>query len=184
VIVVPSNWRDRLRRDYRVDRPLVQWVRSRPKASFYDLWDETIDPVWLPHLAKAGGATKKQLVFAHCAVARLCLHLVPEGEERPRIAIETAEAWTRGKTTYKKVVMAKKDSWAALNYLSNCPEVAAAAQAAATGIYSVYYHSVHYTLQAGIGSQIICATLRKHLPFERPRLKGLTIWQRLAIEEP
>jgi len=32
--------------------------------------------------------------------------------------------------------------------------------------------------------QVLCATIRKHIPFERPRPKGMTIWQRLITEDP
>ena len=50
-------------------------------------------------------------------------------------------------------------------------------------MYDVIYISavVDSTLRAGISHEVVTATLRKHLPFERPpRPKGLTIWQRLA----
>jgi len=151
----------------------VEWVRSHPDASFYDLWEEAIDPDWFTYLAIAGGATKEQLVFAGCAVARLCLHLIPEGDDRPRIAIETAEKWCRGEATAEQV----KDARNLIPLESK---------------YEVYYWGsttnfnqartvILYALRAGIYSQLICATLRKYLPFERPpRPKGLTVWQRLA----
>lgn len=36
------------------------------------------------------------LVLAACACARQALRYIPEGEDRPRLAIATAEAWARG----------------------------------------------------------------------------------------
>jgi hypothetical protein len=39
------------------------------------------------------------------------LKYVPKGEDRPRIAIETAEAWTRGETTLKQVESAAHDAY-------------------------------------------------------------------------
>jgi hypothetical protein len=45
----------------------------------------------------------KLLVRAICECARLALPNVPEGEARPRLAIETAEAWTRGEATEEEV---------------------------------------------------------------------------------
>ena len=147
----------------------------RPEAEFITLWDETIDPTWLPCLAKAGGATKQQIVFAVCAVARLCLPLIPEGENRPRVAIETAEKWTRGEATAEQVSRAGDAAFYSAAY--------AAAYAANYSVFSASYYTVAaaYALQAGIESQLICATIRKHLVFERPpRPKGLTVWQRLV----
>ena len=43
-----------------------------------------------------GSDARRRLVLAACACARLVLHLVPDGEDRPRVAIETAERWARG----------------------------------------------------------------------------------------
>ena len=176
------------------------WVDSRPEADFITLWDEIIDPECLPYLAKAGGATENQLILAACAVARLCLHLVPEGEDRPRVAIETTEAWVRGEATAEQVKAATNDAYDAYErtlypliepgiYADNISHAIFSAYCATTGNIcankstTIAFASTQ-TLQAGIESQIICATIRKHLPFERPpRPKGLTIWQRLAKEE-
>ena len=44
-----------------------------------------------------GHDSRRPLVLAACECARLALHLVPEGEERPLVAIQTAEAWARGR---------------------------------------------------------------------------------------
>ena len=183
MIQLNPNWRKVLSRE-----EVAQWADSRPKASFYDLWEDTIDPTW-PCLAKAGGATQQQLVFAVCAVARLCLPLIPEGDERPRIAIETAEAWCRGEVTAEQV----RESQAlaascATSYIREAGIFAASSTAHFTNL-SVMYSSftddaaivAYNAMRAGIESQIVCATLRKHLVFERPpRPKDLTVWQRLA----
>ena len=46
------------------------------------------------------------LVVTACACARSVLHLVPAGEDRPRLALEAAERWTRGEATVEEVRMA------------------------------------------------------------------------------
>ena len=46
---------------------------------------------------------RKKLVLAACDCARLALKFVKKGEEGPRKAIETAEAWTRGEATIQEV---------------------------------------------------------------------------------
>jgi len=184
VIQLNPNWRSKIQY---LDT-LVEWAASRPEASFHDLWEEAIDPEWLPYLAYAGGATREQMVSAACAVARLCLHLIPEGEERPRIAIETAEAWAKGEATTGQVKYATAAYAAASAVHSVAYAVYSAVHSVAYAVYSATYAvdsaaNAAYTLQAGIESQLVCATIRKHLVFERPpRPKGLTIWQRLAKE--
>jgi len=60
---------------------------------------------WLA--GKYSGASEspahKTLVLALCEIARTVLHLVIPGEDRPRVAIETAESWGRGEATIKDV---------------------------------------------------------------------------------
>ena len=52
---------------------------------------------WLLWLAgRCPALPRAALVLAACACAREALHLVPAGEDRPRAAIEAAEAWARG----------------------------------------------------------------------------------------
>ena len=181
MIHVNPDWRKILTDN----KDLVKWAASRPETDFMTLWDETIDPVWLPHLAKAGGATHKQVVFALCAVVRLCLHLVPEGENRPRITIETTEAWCKGEATEEQV----KET---AGYNPNSRASRAAYYAAHSAIYAsnsaVYasnasaYNATACALLAGFESQLMCSTYRKHLVFERPPSpKRLTVWQRLAM---
>jgi hypothetical protein len=52
--------------------------------------------IWL---ATKAGVDRKALVLVACGCARLSLVHVPSGEDRPRIAIETAERWARGDMT-------------------------------------------------------------------------------------
>ena len=173
MIQLNPNWR-RLPRG--LPQALSQWVDSRPEATFYDLWDETINPTWLPYLADAGGATKKQLVFAGCAVARLCLHLLPDCILQARNALETAEAWCKGEATEEQVKEAKNAAYSR-------PYCTMSAHYALNG--GTIYAATYWAVEAGIESQLVCSTVRKHLVFERPpRPKKLTIWQRLVIEDP
>ena len=46
---------------------------------------------------------RERLVWVTCQIARTALGYVPVEEERPRAAIESAEAWTRGEATLVKV---------------------------------------------------------------------------------
>jgi len=196
-----SDWRVALTDNYlphRIDQWLVQWVNSRPEANFITLWDETIDPTWLPYFAEAGGATPQQIILAACGVARLCLPLIPAGEDRPRIAIETAEAWCRGEAIQEEQLSKVKTDTplAASLYYSHTASLRSSYYAAYTAHYVVcavctpsqcctyIYCAISDALRAGIESQMICATFRKYLPFERtPKPKGLTLWQRLAVED-
>ena len=72
-------------------------------------------------------------VWCACACAREALKYVPKGEDRPRIAIETAENWVRGKATKNQV---KKASDAAWTYVASGYAAAAAAAAAADAAWA------------------------------------------------
>ena len=97
---------------------------------------------------KPWGDERKPLVLACCECARLALKYVPGGEDRPRIAIETAEAWARGEASreeVKKAATAAADAYAAAAdaaaaaadaAAADATAAAAAAYAAATAAYA------------------------------------------------
>jgi hypothetical protein len=79
-----------------------------------DFWNNCQDGKYmLLWAANDLSISRQQLVYAACQVARLVLPFVKQGEERPRIAIETAEKWCKGKATIKEVE--KAASTAAIN---------------------------------------------------------------------
>lgn len=59
-----------------------------------------------------GSDARKQLVLAACACARLALPFVKKGENSPRLAIETAEAYVRGEATLEAVRSAYSSAYA------------------------------------------------------------------------
>jgi len=77
----------------------VEWA-SQYKGARQRAWEQCERPDWmLWYLGKkvnAGAFDRKRLVLAACACARTSLKFVPEGENRPLKAIETAESWARG----------------------------------------------------------------------------------------
>lgn len=114
----------------------VEWVRTQPSASVAWATCERGDWMfWL--LAKLSGppesASRKALVLAACACARLSLSQVPAGETRPLTAIETAEAWARGEdmtldqvraAAYAAYAAADADAYAARSrVLKQCADI-------------------------------------------------------------
>jgi len=85
---------------------------------------------WLLWLHARKGSDRKLLVLAACDCVRLALKHVPEGEDRPRRAIEAAEAWTRGEVALDEVRRAAAAAYAA---------AAAADAAAAYAAYAAAY---------------------------------------------
>ena len=121
-------------------------------------------------------APKEQHILASCAVTRLCLHLIPEGENRPRVAIETAEAWARGEATAEQVKKACKDidslAGISTSILKTQPLASTAAKAAFYAAYAAcsdYTHTsadstVAAAIQAGIPTDVVSAALLKNFP--------------------
>ena len=85
-----------------------------------------------------GDPRRKKLVLAACGCARLSLKYVKAGEERPRIAIETAEKWARGKATIEEVGVAHAAAHAAAYAAA---AVAVAAYAAAVAVAADAAHA-------------------------------------------
>jgi hypothetical protein len=107
------------------DTESVGWVGNR---SLHDAWASCHRGDWMLWLAAQAHVDRKLLVLAACDCARLSLRHVPDGEVRPRVAIETAEAWCRGEASLEEVLAA---SFAA----AYADDSAAAAYAAAADAY-------------------------------------------------
>ena len=87
-----------------------EWAKGK---SFADVWNTCERGDWLLWLLakmkdKPGWATHKQIVSAACDCAELSLKYVEVGEERPRVAIETARKWVRGEATLEEVKKAAR----------------------------------------------------------------------------
>lgn len=71
----------------------VEWARGYTDDAV--AWRECQRGDWMLWLLGRLNVDRKRLVLAACECARLSLHLVSADEERPHIAIKTAEAWAR-----------------------------------------------------------------------------------------
>ena len=75
---------------------MVDWAglnSARVGRTCRDLWDAIPRPDWLLKYAEAAGVPRPALVRAAAACVRPALRFVREGEDRPRLAVEAAEAW-------------------------------------------------------------------------------------------
>lgn len=110
----------------------VKWAGRR--RSWRAAWDACPRGDWLLWAAGRAGADRRDLVRAAAACARLVLPMVPEGEERPRRAIEAAEAWADAEPGSAVQAAAAGAAWAA--QAAQAAARAAAAWAAAAGVAS------------------------------------------------
>ncbi len=112
----------------------VSWVKHNSDKTDRELWELCERGDWLLWFCSRLNIDKKLLVLASCDCAELALPYVLEGEDRPRIAIETARAWCDGNATQKDVraaYAAAKDAYNAYNAAAS-----AAYDAAATDAYN------------------------------------------------
>lgn len=82
----------------------VTWLGDRTDLDA--AWAECPRADWMVWLLGRTRADRRLLALVACDIARAVLHLVPEGEDRPRLAIEAAEAWTRCEATREEVMEA------------------------------------------------------------------------------
>ena len=118
----------------------VKWARgvATPECA----WETCPRGDWLLWVAMKLGVDRRLLVRAACACARTSLEFAPTGEDRPRIAIETAEAWSRGEATSAQVLAAARAAayaaYAAYAANAAAAYVAADADADADAAYAAY----------------------------------------------
>jgi len=135
----------------------VEKAPAIPRYSAHTTWFlawEGPDAKATDMLRQCGGIDRKILVLTACAIARSVLDYVPQGEDRPRIAIETAEAWTRGEATLVEVKRARDAAAAAsaspLSAARAADAAASAAYSAASAAYSAAYSAARAAYTAAV----------------------------------
>ena len=145
----------------------AEWVAAQPDDR--TAWETCERGDWMLWLAARVGVSLEDVVLAACACARLALRHVPEGEERPRIAIETAERWARGEATRAEVhaaAYAANAAYAAANAAYAAAYAAYAAHAAAYAAANAAYAAAYaaYAAEAAAADDAAAArtaTLRE-----------------------
>ena len=121
----------------------VDFARKFPTSqAAWDACDRGDWMLWL--LGKLAGkphsASRKKLVLAACKCARLSLKCVPKTEKRPLKAIQTAEAWAKGKKGVSlDDVRAAADAATNAAYAADAPYAAADAAKAAYAAKAAAY---------------------------------------------
>ena len=156
---VKFDWTDTLT-DLRACPDAVAWARGY--HDLYAAWAASERGDWMLWLAgKLSGppesASRKRLVLAACECARLALAHVRAGEDRPRIAIETAERWARGEAG---VTLANVRAAAADAYAAAAADAAAAAAAAYAAAAWAARTSTHAACADIVRSLVACPTLK------------------------
>ena len=141
--------------DLKACEEAVRWAAKYD--SFEAAWAECERGDWMLWLAaKAPLCSRQDLVLAACACARLSLKYVKAGEKRPRVAIETAEAWARGDATLDRVRVAAYASSYASSYAS---AASSAAYAAAYAAYAAAHASSASSAAARTSTLKQCADI-------------------------
>jgi len=127
------TWQDNLVR-LSACNEAVEWAQNY--ETFPAAWKACKRGDWMLWLAARSGVDRKVLVLAACACARTALKYVAKGEERPRVAIETAERWARGEVTIAEVIAAAYAAYSA--YTTYAVYAAYAADAVYAAAYAAY----------------------------------------------
>jgi len=151
----------------------VEWAETQP--SFAAAWRNCQRGNWMLWLlahtgCKQGSPKHRKIVLSACDCARFGLDKVPDGEDRPRIAIETAESWAQGNGATLDQV--KSAAAAAAGAAGAAGAAAAAAADAAGAAYAAAYAAAAYAAYAAAAAgaarrntQAKCANIvRKRFP--------------------
>lgn len=134
----------------------LPWLRSLPAITTpEEAYNACPRGDWLLWLAGRVGVEPRTIVLVACAIARTALGHVQPGEERPRIAIETTEAWTRGEATIEEERAA---GIAAARAASAAPDPGAAYAAHAAAIASHATVSCYVTVSFSAGTHAAAAS--------------------------
>lgn len=156
--------------------------------SFDDLrkaWEECQNSQKLLGIAKLVKIDKETMVKIACECARLVLHLVPEREDRPRLAIEAAELWIKNPSKENaanaadvaKAAYAANATYSAAYFAAYFAAYAAnsAANATNAATYAAYSaaHAAYAAANADDATDIkskLANIVREYIPFEMLKL--------------
>ena len=160
----------------------MAWLETQETPR--EAWDTCERPDWMIWLAVRRGIDRKVLVRIACDCARTALRFVPEGEDRPRLAIETTERWLIGEATIEEVRAARGAAYAAA-YAADAADAAYAAyaayadaaDAAAYAAYAAAYaaaadaaayaaYAAAYAAARKAANIKMCAIVRQYIAFE------------------
>ena len=130
----------------------IEWAGAY--MSLRAAWDACERADWLLWYAARRGVDRKFIVLAACACARTALPYVQAGDDRPRIAIETTEAWTRGDATLADVHAA--DAYASAASAAAYAAAYAAVAAVAAAAYAAAQRKAHRTMCSLVRDLIPC----------------------------
>jgi flagellar biosynthesis/type III secretory pathway protein FliH len=142
-------------RDHNACREARSWLTTQTDP--HVAWETCERPDWMIWFARRRSVERKVLVRIACDCARTALRFVPEGEDRPRRAIEAAEAWAEGRAAVQEVrdaayADAYADAYAAA--YADAYAAAAYADAAADAAYAA----------ADAAYAAAADTVRRHIP--------------------
>jgi len=126
----------------------IGYARSKPDAE--SAWRDCERGDWLLWIAASLGVDRNAVVLAVCDCVEMASFPWPEGDDRPRRAIETARAWIRGEASIDEVRAAANAANAA-NAAAN-----AAAYAAGRAANAAYRQSLSESANI----------VRKHISWE------------------
>jgi len=109
----------------------IKWLTENKKESVKILYNSCDRGDWLLWLFAKLEIDRKVLVLVLCDCAESVLKYIPEGEDRPRVAIETARKWCRGEATLEEVKSAADAAVYVAGYVAGVAGAAGAAGAAA-----------------------------------------------------
>jgi hypothetical protein len=148
-----SHWTDALT-ELHACCSAVTWCRTHPDLA--TAWATCTRGDWMLWLAGRTGTRREDIVLAACACAREALVYVRNGEDRPRLCLETTEAWARGEATISQVRAARAAAAAA----SYAAAAAAAASYAASSAAADAARSASLARSADIvRSMLACPVL-------------------------
>lgn len=142
-------------------REAVDWAEGK---SFEGAWNTSPRADWMLWLlGKIDGKASSRIIFASCACARTALKYIPVGEDRPRLAIETAELFVEGKATIKELESAEEAARAAW-----VAATAASASWAASAASSAAWVAASAPVSAAWAASHIkmAKTIRMNIPFD------------------
>ena len=145
----------------------IEWVNGRSLRECWQVADRLDWMIWL--VEKLNIFEREQHELA-CDFAERVLKHIPDGEDRPRIAIETKRLWLDGKATDHELRDARDAAWGAARASVAAEAATMAARAAVLAARRAAMAAAEAAARAAAGAaerKHQCKLIRKRIPVER-----------------
>lgn len=153
---------------------ILDWLTASNYQTFSEAWNNCPEPKWIAWLIEEIIDIDERRALA-VDIAATSLKFIPEGEDRHRLAVESARAYVNDPTDSHRFRMYfDKDECTEISRYSDA-SVRLSIGSAESAAHAEVYAASMYSVEAGVSKEGVTALIQQHFPAEKMEQIVLTV---------